>query len=524
MVRPDLCVKRRQRGIPPVSGLHSHPGGVYHVLTMKSVTSQSLRIGVLMTGLSAILCAQAVPVPKTTGAIPVTADSAPFMAAANNLEPTDLAKFGYVEEEFILSGNANVYDWSADGAVTVKTPNVRYANRILLRRPANPARFSGTVIVEVTNAARRYDWAMMWGYGRDYFLEHGDAWVGLTTPGALNSLKKFNPTRYATLSIAGTCPGADKNGPSAIEEGLRWDYYSQVAAALKSGGPGQPMAGLNVKRVFMTTQGGDITTFINAFHDRSRLANGNPVYDGYLVRDPPAPARINQCAPAIAATDSRRQIKDIDVPVISVVAQGEVPDSMKVRKPDSDDPKGRYRLYEIAGAAHIDAFAYSGLPSFNEQNLLGLAQGTPDWPFNLKCEPEIPLSRQPLLMYAFHGAYRNLDEWVAKGIAPPKAARIEIKDGALVLDEFGNGVGGVRNPWVDAPLETIATTSPGPGTCRELGHAIPLETARISGLYPSAKDRASKVNDSVDRAVNARYFTETDGKRMKASLAKDPGK
>jgi hypothetical protein len=492
-------------------------------------SSQALRIAVMITGLSGVLGAQAVPVPKSTGPIPVAADSAPFMAAANNLEPTDLSRFGYVEEEFILSGNANVYDWAADGAVTIKTPNVPYANRILLRRPANPARFSGPVIVEVTNAARRYDWAMMWGYGRDYFLEHGDAWVGLTTPGALNSLKKFNSTRYAALSMenptpAGACPGPDKNGPSAIEEGLRWDYYSQVAAALKSSASGQPMAGLNVRRVFMTTQAGDITTYINAFHDRSRLANGTPVYDGYLVRNPPAPARINQCAPAIAATDSRRQIKDIDVPVVSVAAQGEVPDSMKARKPDSDDPKGRYRLYEIAGAAHIDAFAYAGLPSFNEQNLIGLAQGTPDWPFNLKCDPQIPLSRQPLLMYAFHGAYRNLDEWVAKGLVPPKAARIEIKDGALVMDEFGHALGGVRNPWVDAPVETVVTTSPGPGTCRELGHAIPFEAARISGLYPSAKDRASKVNASVDSAVKARYFTESDGKKMKADFAKDLGK
>jgi hypothetical protein len=119
-------------------------------------------------------------------------------------------------------------------------------------------------------------------------------------------------------------------------------------------------------------------------------------------------------------------------------------------------------------------------------------------------------------MYAFHGAYRNLDEWVAKGIAPPKAARIEIKDGAIVMDEFGHAVGGVRNPWVDAPVETVVTTSLGPGTCRELGHTVPFEAARISHLYPTAKDRASKVNESVDRAVSARYFTETDGKKMKA--------
>jgi len=89
------------------------------------------------------------------------------------------------------------------------------------------------------------------------------------------------------------------------------------------------------------------------------------------------------------------------------------------------------------------------------------------------------------------------------------------------MDEFGHAVGGVRNPWVDAPLETVVPTRPAPGACRELGHAIPFEAARISSFYPSAKDRASKVNDSVDRAVSAKYFTQTDGKKMKADLAKD---
>jgi hypothetical protein len=127
-------------------------------------------------------------------------------------------------------------------------------------------------------------------------------------------------------------------------------------------------------------------------------------------------------------------------------------------------------------------------------------------------------------MYAFHGAYRNLDEWIAKGVVSPEAARIETRDGELVMDEFGQAAGGVRNPWVDAPLETIVTSSPGPGTCRELGHTIPFEAARVSRLYPSAKDRTSKVNDSVDRAVRARYFTQTDGEKMKVDLAKDVGK
>jgi len=40
-----------------------------------------------------------VPVPKVNGPLPITADSYPFMAAGKLIEPIDLAKYGYVEEE-----------------------------------------------------------------------------------------------------------------------------------------------------------------------------------------------------------------------------------------------------------------------------------------------------------------------------------------------------------------------------------------------------------------------------------------
>src|SRR6187399_1463436 len=85
--------------------------------------------------LCALVCsAETVPVPKSTGAIPVTANSVPFMAATKNLGATDLAKFGYVEEEFILTGTSNVYDWATDGTLSVKTPNAPYGIRVLVRR------------------------------------------------------------------------------------------------------------------------------------------------------------------------------------------------------------------------------------------------------------------------------------------------------------------------------------------------------------------------------------------------------
>jgi hypothetical protein len=96
-----------------------------------------------------------VSIPTVTGPIPVTAASYPLMASNKLQNVVDLPGHGYVEEEFFVSGRANVYDWAAGGGVSVKTPNALYTTRIMLRRPAEPGRFSGTVIVEIVNAARR---------------------------------------------------------------------------------------------------------------------------------------------------------------------------------------------------------------------------------------------------------------------------------------------------------------------------------------------------------------------------------
>ena len=481
-----------------------------------------MRTALLSILISASALAETVPVPKIT-ALPVTSDSYPFNAASRDLQALDLPKLGYSEQEFIVSGTADVYDWAADGSLTVKTPNAPYADRILVRHPSNPSRFSGTVIVELMNPARRFDWPMMWGYAHDYFLEHGDAWVGVTMPGSVQGLKKFNAARYASVSFANPSPGAcaagGKNAAPDQEEGLRWDMLSQVAAALKSNVAGAPMSGFKVERVFMTTQAGDIVTYINAIHSRAKLADGKQAYDGYLIKNPAGAVRINQCAQAPAQGDPRRVVTPTGVPIVAVVAQGELIANLASRRADSDDPNGRYRLYEIAGVAHIEKYPYSALPSVADQTAAaGAAQGTPDWPFAARCDPDIPLDGNPILKYSYDAAFLNLDQWVRKGIAPPKADRIQVKDGAVVLDEFGNGMGGVRTPLVDVPTATYFTTSPGPGTCFELGHSARLEQARLKGLYPDPKKEADKIAQSIDRMVKDRFLTESDARRLRAEL------
>ena len=461
-----------------------------------------------------------VPIPKWK-LVPVTATSVPFLSSDRNLAPVDLAKAGYVEEEFIVGGFANVYEWQSDGSVSVKTPNAPYATRILVRRPANASRFSGNVIVEILHSARRFDWPMMWGYSHDYFLEKGDAWVGITNPNAAAGLKTFNPARYSEVSFAnpsreGCTPNAAR---SETEEGLRWDAISQVAALLKSTVADRPLSNLRVEAVFLTMQGGELQTYINAIHPRATLANGKPAYDGYLLKSPTAPVRISQCATAPPTNDPRRTIRKTNVPVISVVAQGEVVDAIPFRRPDSDAADDKFRLYEIAGSGHIDKAAYAGFPLFADQTAaVGSAQGTPEWPFNVTCDPPTPLMAVPMMTHAFDAAFASLEEWVRKGIPAPRADRIQTSPGSpatVVTDNLGHAMGGVRSTYVDVPAAKLATNSPGPGVCREMGRETPFDKVQFTSAYPSSSTFTEKVAQVADRLVKARWLTEGDAKKIK---------
>lgn len=450
--------------------------------------------------------------PKVTGPIPVTADSYPFLAATRNLRPLDLSKVGYVEEEYVISGAANLYDWGADGSLTVKSPNAPYATRILVRRPADASRFSGHAVVELLSPARRFDWGMMSGYLRESLIERGDAWVGITMPASVNALKKFNPTRYAALGFAN--PNASEScasgfGPNAApttsedEDGLRWDMISQVGAALKS------KALLNARYLYMTAQGADVQTYLEAIQPHAALDNGKPVYDGFLIKTPGGVSRIRRCGAAIPRDDPKQKIANAAAPVMLVVAQGEI--GPAYQRADSDEPNDRFRIYEVTGAAHIDKWAYQDMPGFPDQLAATGApgQGTPDWPFNVRCTPEILMQEHPLLKYVLDGAMANLELWASKGVAPPKAERITIT-GDIVT-------GGIRNPYVDVPSATYTTTTAGPGTCRELGRTIPYSWMQLEKLYANHKTYADKFSQSVDLMLNAHWITASDAQKMKAA-------
>src|SRR5215211_6200694 len=117
---------------------------------MRSLGSRAaLALASALVGLlvAAAAAGAATPVPQVTGPLPATEASHPFGGAAWQLRPQDLAEHGYVEEEYLISGKANVYSWAADNrTAVVRTPDVPYSTRVLVRRPVKPQKMSGTVV------------------------------------------------------------------------------------------------------------------------------------------------------------------------------------------------------------------------------------------------------------------------------------------------------------------------------------------------------------------------------------------
>ena len=184
-----------------------------------------LLLAILLLFLATTPTGAATPIPAVTGPVPVTATSVPFMSVSRLVAPADLAKVGYVEEEYFLSGKANVYDWKEDGSVTILGGGP-YTNRVLVRKPLKPSRASGTVVVELLNASNGYDASSGWASLGDLTINRGDVWVGITIkPFTVVALKRFNPVRYAPLSWASPRPIAMKTWccwPGTVQNRRAW--------------------------------------------------------------------------------------------------------------------------------------------------------------------------------------------------------------------------------------------------------------------------------------------------------------
>src|SRR5689334_23071882 len=224
------------------------------------------------------LAQAAVPTP-TVSLPPAGTHGFPFLTSSINL-----ANVGYTEQEFFISGTAQAFVNSGtlgNSGLWAVTPgeSASYMTRILVRKPANPARFNGTVLVEWLNVSGGIDTAPDWDLEHVELLRAGYAWVGVTAQfiGAA-FLPVFDNSRYLSISHPG--------------DSWSYDIFSQAAMAILHGNP-RPLGSLTPRIRALIAEGESqsasrMFTYYNAIQPVAR------VYQGFLIHSTGSGAALSQ--------------------------------------------------------------------------------------------------------------------------------------------------------------------------------------------------------------------------------------
>jgi hypothetical protein len=166
--------------------------------------------------------AAAVPNPTISGPIPAVSPGDPSRNYPFLATDVNLAQYGYVEEEYFMSGTANQYTTPAGATGAIISTGNPYKTRLLVRRPTSAAAFNGTVIVEWYNVTNGFDVEPDWFQSHTYMLEHGYVWIGVSAQRVgVNYLQAWSPAgRYATLDVTA--------GGTINDDSLCYDIYSQA--------------------------------------------------------------------------------------------------------------------------------------------------------------------------------------------------------------------------------------------------------------------------------------------------------
>ena len=468
--------------------------------------------------------------PKVEGPIAESASSHAFLSSAHLKQPIDLSKYGYIEEEYLISGDARVFGWPNGRTTPPMLATGHYTTRILVRRPKDDSKFNGTAIVEPMNPSSPVDLPIMWAESYSQFMADGYAWVGITIkPNTIKALKKFDPARYGALAMphpssGPTCGAKDINSwaqptTPADETGLAWDILNEVGALLKATSADNPLS-RRADRLYMTGQSqtaGYARTYATFFGLTEKAPDGHPLYDGYLYSgSPPWQVPLSQCLKGFSPGDPRLLTGPAGVPVIELFTQGDIGSNIETRRPDSDKAPDLYRRYEIAGASHVDPWEQKSFAS--EQDMVR-ASGQTNPITEADCEPKNVTPSNFPTRYVFDAAWRNLDDWVNKGVPAPHAPWLRLRpdaaknfrpDQSFIVDRYGNAEGGIRTPYVDVPTARwIGAKSPS-FQCMFEGYKYDFDQSTLKKMYPTHDAYVTKVRRDADNLMKGKWLTPTD--------------
>lgn len=415
-----------------------------------------------------------------------TVEVAPSQGTALNATSLDLAASGYTEGEYILKGTASRYrvkDEMSDAELI--DSGHPYVTRVIVRRPTDPAKFNGTVVVEWLNVTTGQDIDFIFASTRELLLREGYAYVGATVQRAgAQQLAQWNPARYGNLSLE-----ADKLDPATGEEldparfpsiggdVLSSDVFSQISAAVTA--PSSPlMGGLAVKRVIASGESQSavkLTSYYNNFHALHKA------YDGYFFYDRAGRLRTGLGAKSVSiATEFSNEFS------------GKSP-------ADTED----HRWWEIAGAAHVSLAEMDGYldPIIKRDGFFRAPDNTAlsltEVITGLNCGQTPIWSRVPNADY-LKAALKSLNGWIQGGAAVPTAPRV-VLDGSnrMLRDASGRVFGGIRSAEYDAPKSHTVGRNSGHIFCVFAGSHHDYTPQQMCQRYGSHESYVAQVQAFV---------------------------
>lgn len=394
----------------------------------------------------------------------------------------DLQSRGYVEEEWIVHGQARAHATHYGGKTTgtfvgVPTP---YVTRILVRRPLHPGRFNGIAVVEWENVSNGFPSGNIWLAGSEHLMRAGYVWVGVTAQGfgGVERLRNWNSSRYGRLVI----PNDGKMAAEPYALGI----FDDVGGLLRAqNGPlrsvGSPK---HLVAAGQSQSGIWLTTYLNA-----GLAANGP-FDGFVL----------------SAAIGSAIVSDLSKPVLRIVPEGDVRgDEASMRIPDGP----LFRQWEIAGASHVDRDLRRAREPLELRDLGQSTQAA----IAGTCK-ETAIGTTTPAKFVLHAGFEAMRRWIDSGVPPRSIQRLARRTTGgsteLVRSDAGRVVDGIQLPTYTAPIGLdVGANSGGPG-CASQGYHLPFTPVQMAGAYRSAGDRALRLRSAATEQVRQGVLLQSD--------------
>lgn len=450
-------------------------------------------------------CIASGPGPAVAGPIPGVSPGDPSHNYPWLATDADLARYGYVEEEYFLCGT---------------TPLGAYTTRILVRRPKSAAAFNGAAVVEWLNVTLGADQDLLWFLSQEHLMREGYAYVGVSaqrggiygspddssasplpnpfSTGTRYGMKWWSPGRYAQLEF----PRGEDLDATFVFDPAAHAIFGDALRVLRVGGPANALGGLPVRQLIAT--GGSqsalaLDVYYGFFESLHRLA------DGYLPF-------ILSVSSGLAASGNDGQL-NLGIPVLTEVVGKPLllvnseSDPSFLRLPDS----AHFRLWEVAGASHLgEDLSQNRRPVILRDLGIDLTEND-----GLCAFP--PRSRIPF-HYTINAALDHLRRWIADGVPPPHGPPFEYDPrGNVARDEAGNVLGGIRLSQHAVPTAVNRRENTGPGECALSGRHEPFDAATLRAMYAAHSDYVSRVIYMTEKNLRDGFVTEADARETIAA-------